>query len=457
MAATQKGSLFSALRAITDEVATEKQAATRKQAGGPVPADPGGYQGPTTHPSKDADNQGAEKREGSRASENESDVKDDQGAPSTNNAKDARPGQQDDVQLNIGMTQSATGEDPSVEDDYKDTKDDPGSTHPARTDNKSIDGSKYASYNANQIRDWHTEISNSILADLANGQGPRLDKAAQANTPAAPAPKTQQQVKTIDDMIKAATAAVKSGQVVGTPAAGNADLQAGYELAAQLGLEKAAAQAAVADCLAQTIQDAHLDADLFGAFYTNFTKRAADADESGGEGEDHSKPGDSASGASPAGGLGDDPAGSADPAGSPASGGGAGGGGSLGDLLGGGADPGGLAAGGGGGGAVSQDDALMQLVAALDELGIPLEALAAAGGGAPGAGGPPPGDPGMLGGDLPPDPAAGGMTEGMKLASAAVAFRRSGKYAFKAANDGTPERELRNQMKGYLRELTGSR
>lgn len=54
-------------------------------------------------------------------------------------------------------------------------------------------------------------------------------------------------------------------------------------------------------------------------------------------------------------------------------------------------------------------------------------------------------------------PMGGGMSEGMKLASAVKAFKRSGKYAFKAANDGTYERQLRDQMKGTLREIMGWR
>jgi hypothetical protein len=44
------------------------------------------------------------------------------------------------------MTSKATGEDPSAEtDSAKGGKDDPGSSHPARTDNDSLDGHKYAS------------------------------------------------------------------------------------------------------------------------------------------------------------------------------------------------------------------------------------------------------------------------------------------------------------------------
>lgn len=47
------------------------------------------------------------------------------------------------------------------------------------------------------------------------------------------------------------------------------------------------------------------------------------------------------------------------------------------------------------------------------------------------------------------------MTEGMKLASAALAFKRSGKYQYKYANDGTRDRALRNRMRDHLLELFG--
>jgi hypothetical protein len=52
----------------------------------------------------------------------------------------------------------------------------------------------------------------------------------------------------------------------------------------------------------------------------------------------------------------------------------------------------------------------------------------------------------------PADP-MGGMTEGMKLASAAKAFMRSGKYQLKEAAAGSPERILRDRMKGHILEL----
>lgn len=514
---SQKGSLFSALSALATEIKTEKTAAVRprmKQSDSPVPSDPGGYQGASSHPTANIDNRGQSASEGARSSENESDVKAD--VPNNvNSAPDAKDGQSDDVNINIGTTQSATGDDPSTEDDYKGGKDDPGSEHPARTDNDSLDGHKYASLKMGQAYDLHSNLANGILADLAMGQGQQLTKEALAKAAAdresgtlnpssagnnAPAkPKTQMAgqppagekiagASALSAAIEKAAAAVKAGKAQDSPAAGNADLQAGYDLAAMLGVEKRAAQQHVAKLIETTIHDAHTDADLFGSYYRAFQKRAAEDESS--EGEDHGCIGDDTSGANGAEGNGGET--------SSGDGGheGGGGGESLGDMLGGGADPGGLMGGGGapggmeggmggmeggmdGGGGMGEQDALMQLAAALDELGIPLEALAAAGagggggagggmppmggGGPPMGGGMPPmggGAPPMGGGGPPPmggDPLAGGgappMGEGMKLASAVLGFKRTGRYQFKAANYGSPERVVRDQMKSYLREL----
>ncbi len=510
----QKPSLFSALAALSEEIRTEKTAAQRpqsKQAGSPVPADPGGYNGASSHPTASVDNRGQSASEGSRSSENVSDVNADQGSTGVNKAPDAQPGQEDSVQLNIGTTQSATGEDPSVEDDYKGGKDDPGSTMPARTDNDALDGHKYASASLGACLAVHTQLADGILADLANGQGRSLSKealakatagrgnmspsAAGTNPPAAPrtqmagsAPAGQKlagaQPSSIGAMIQKAARAVQAGKISpDSPAAGNVALEAGYSLAAALGVEKQAAQEAVAELIENTINDAHIDADLFGAYYNTFRRKHAGDD--AGEGEDHNHPGDDTSGANDAEGTGGETGGP----GGGEMGGDAGGGGSLGDLLGGGGDPGGLAGaggppGGGGGdpmGGVGKEEAVMQLVSALDELGIPLETLMSADGGmgggmggdpaaggmpggpppggdpmmggAPPMGGPPPGGDPMMGGAPPMGGGAPPMGEGMKLASVIKAFKRSGNYQFKAANTGTRERELRDTMKSYLREL----
>ena len=90
---------------------------------------------------------------------------------------------------------------------------------------------------------------------------------------------------------------------------------------------------------------------------------------------------------------------------------------------------------------------------ALQELGINPEELAqmAAGGGA--GGGPPMGGPppDAMGGP-PVDPAA----EGAKLASAVKNFKRAGKFRYEEAKTAA-QRQARDQIKDYIRELTGTK
>lgn len=451
---TQKTSLFSALASMRDEIGQIKTAAAKK-AESPTPADPGGMLGATTHPSKNVDNGAQEATEGARSAENEKAVKADQGAPGVNSASDAQSFTQDSVQLNIGMTQSGTGEDPSVEDNYKDTKDDPGSSVPARTDNKSLDNSKYASASLQDLANLYGAYGNSILADIANGYGGEIKKASPAKTPA-PAAQPQQpeqpQSELSQQIIKSAQA-LAAGKVAGGEAlAANADLRAGYDLAAVLGVEKRAAQEKVAVMLADVTRDAVFDAELVGGYLSAFQKQAEAAEPN--EGENHDASDDDTSGSSEAEGAGGVADGSGGPPKSemapPSTMGDLGG---IGEMLGGGGGepaPAGPAMGG------SPEQAIEQLVAALDELGIPIEELAAAGGEMGGGemGG---GEMGGLGGEMGGDPPAEGAppadTVGMKLASMVRQYRRSGKYQLKAANAGTPERQLRDQMKSYVLEL----
>ncbi len=106
------------LNKLLDEIGTTKTAALRKAADEPL-SEPGGYMGATTHPSKSVDDHTQKATTGSRASENERDVKDNREKPSVNATAEASAqsgsGSQDERQLNIGTNQSATGEDPKVE------------------------------------------------------------------------------------------------------------------------------------------------------------------------------------------------------------------------------------------------------------------------------------------------------------------------------------------------------
>jgi hypothetical protein len=119
----------------------------------------------------------------------------------------------------------------------------------------------------------------------------------------------------------------------------------------------------------------------------------------------------------------------------------------------GGGDPGAAAMGmgGGGEGQMTDDD----LLAAFAEAGISPEEFVqmltqmkgqmGGGGAGPGAGP-----------EMPPDQAkaaAAAIEDGIKIAQHVVAYKKSGKFSFKPAADGTPARRGRDQMKAYLLEL----
>lgn len=461
---TQRTSLFTALTNLADEITTQKTAAAAAAAppaGQPktaaaTPPDPGGYQGKSDHPTAQADNGAQTATEGARSSENEADVKKDQRAPGVNSAPEAKPGDDKDKSMNIGMTASAVGDDPSTEDDYKPNKEDPGTSAPATVE----DGVKYGAYSFEECTKRAVHLGNQILADLANGFGNRLDKSAA--TPAAPA-------------AAAAPAVPAAAPAASQKTAAESAMAVGYALAGDLGLTKEAAQTFVEDCLHQSIQEAQLEADLLGGF---LQKKAADEAQ---EGEDHTQPG---------GGGGDEPGSGAGPA--------AGGGGApdLGALAGGG---GGDMGGGGGappdaggaamaGGPPGEEEAMQELISALMELGIPpdmlAQALSQAASGGGGAGGAPPGaggggmPPGAGGGGgMPPGAGAGmgappgadaGMgappmggaggapppVDGVKLAANIKAFMRSGKFQLKEAKTKRA-RDLRDSMKRHVLELVG--
>lgn len=164
---------------LLDAVAKEKRAEANTEAGG--------YTGSTTHPVKNVDDHTDDAQTGSRFSENTSDVKEDQGEASVDSTPEGAAADQDKVQTDIGITSKATGDDPSVEDDYKGGKDDPGSDHPARTDNDSLDGQKYAEFRKLcKLAEQHGKaFLAAVAADPALASSA---KQAQQNSAGAPAP-----------------------------------------------------------------------------------------------------------------------------------------------------------------------------------------------------------------------------------------------------------------------------
>ena len=451
--ARMQRSLFAQLNALAEEISQGSVKAASEKSAGPVPSDPGGYQGASSHASASIDNNVQDAHEGARAAEYEADVKKQQGAVSVNNAPELpQEGRQDDVQLNLGTNAAATGEDPAAEKDYKGTKDDPGTASPV----KANDGEKYSSATFKQARENCSNLGNDILANLINFGTSKLTK--QSEMPAFLKEKTEEK-KDEASGLKGKQHKLdtdKDGKIEGSDLAAlrvgkEASFKAGYELAQKLGLEKAAAEASVREVCANTLREADEMADLVIGFMT--TKSAAGEDDAQ-EGEDHSAPGDEDSGTS------DDPAGPAEEM--PADMGGMGGmgGGDMG------------AAPAEAGGAPSSDEAVQELAMALEELGIPpealLQALSGAGGGAEGGMGG--GDMGaaMGGGDMgaamggaPPAgpeaapemaPKMAAAVELNSIGHAVVNFKRAGKFEVKEARTKR-SRQLRDMMKQHVIEL----
>jgi len=446
-------SLFAQLNALTEEIAqgAVKSAAT-KAAEGPTPADPGTYTGASSHPTAHVDNNVQNAETGARASEYEADIKKQQGALAVDNTPEfSQEGRQDEVQLNINTNAAATGEDPSSEKDFKGTKDDPGTSHPAKTD----DGEKYSSVTFKEARDRAASLGNDILASLLNASTkqaampPALAKAlGDKKAPAAGKPglKGNQHKLDVDNDGKIEGSDFKALRN-GKEAADDA-FAAGYELARELGVSKEAAEASVREICANTLREADEMADLFIG-YVSTKRAAADMGDAAEEGEDHGAEGDEGSGASAAppdmgGGA---PAGLESMMGGAAAGGGD-------PSMAGAADP-------GAGGAPSENEAVQELAMALEELGITPEALIQAIQGAHGggAGGDPTGGA-MAGGGAPPM-AGAGMEAAPKMASAnelhtigaaVVNFKRSGKFQVKEARTKR-SRHLRDVMKQHVIEL----
>lgn len=364
--------------------------------------------GDTSHPSEDVDDGTCDEQTGARYEENATDVKRDVPGTSVDETDIGSGGTQDDKQFNIGTNQSATGEDSSVEDDYKPGKDDPGTSHPANADDV---GEKYSSMKLDKLLKIAEHKANELLADLAN-----------------------------DVDAPAAKPAIKAAQPKSTPkptvATKPTNVDAGYKAASQLDMDKFASE-----MLAQTIKDADLDADLVGsylhAYYSTKQAEGEDgpppeeappaeeappgpaAEESGGGGGDVLAALGAGGGAPPM----DPSAGGAPPM----------------DPAAGGMPPGAEGAAGGppgAGGGVGEEQALQELVMALQELGISPDELAQM---AQGAGAAP-----------------GAAPEGAKLASAAKRYKLSGRAKFEEAKTAA-QREVRNQIKDYLREITGLR
>jgi hypothetical protein len=386
---------FDQIRSWLNEVNRNKQAAVNSKSAKAY-TEPGGYMGETTHPSKDVDDHCEAAREGSRSAENEKDIKEMEPAGNVNETSETSK-KQEDLNYNIGVRQSATGEDPSTEDNYRSNVKDPGTSHPANAEKI---GPKYGSYVSKEASEL-ASLADEIMADYITTTG--VKKAAQQ-----PVKQTQQ---------------TKTAAPASKPAQNNvAAVTAGYELAAQLGLNKTSADNVSQQVISNTIKNAQMGADRVGAYLVSLVKESEALHKQAAGEVDPAMLAGAAGGGDPAAAGGMPPEAAA-----------------AGAMP---ADP-----AAGGGGEPAGDDAIQELAMALMELGIEPEQLAAAvqGGGAggdpAGAGAPPmEGSPAEMGG---------------KIASAVKNYKRTGKFQVQSAKTAA-ERAYRNEMKKYILEIIGA-
>lgn len=395
MTTTNKPGLFDKLRKLASEINGQpiKRAAER-----------GATEETSTHPSADGDNNTQPAVEGARSAENVSDIKEQEGPAGVDATAAAVPGtQQDKVMPNIGMTQSATGEAPEVEDKYKGEKDDPGTSHPATAEM----GEKYAKLTFQQKVAQFNRLANEALAEVAVGMVQKRAEEDEDDDDDDDKKEGNGELKGNQHKLDVNNnGKLESSDFAALRAGKEAAFAAGYEAAARAGLTQKQAADHVQSVLHNTMADAMRTADLVGNYLHAFAKQAAyEAEGGGGEGDAGMAGMAAADGEMPGG------------------------------------APGGAPMGGEGEGG---EEALAEFVAALDEMGITPEefvaAIQAGEGGAPAEAMPAPDA-------MPPAP------EAMKMASAAKAYKRSGRYQFKAADNGTPRRQLRNEFKSVINEL----
>ena len=235
-------SIDSFLAQVNDSTRRLKEAEAKSEAGG--------YEGETTHPVKSVDDRLRDATEGARSSENTKDVKEQEGSISVDSTSESINKGQDEAQLNLGTRQSATGEDPSSETESAKGGKEDGSqgdhgsqgrgktTHPARTDNDSLEGGKYAA-------------AARLLTLIKAAEDPGRDLVARIAVEAQGM--VQKQAQTLAQGNKSA-AAQPAAQAAPQAAA------AGHDLASMLGglpmAEKQAVEQSVVADIAHTVQDA---------------------------------------------------------------------------------------------------------------------------------------------------------------------------------------------------------
>lgn len=446
----------------------------------------GSIGGETEHPVKNVDDRTEVAQEGARSKENEKDVKEEQGAPGVNSAPEATA-KTGAARLAKGRTKAGeggavsstgsaaddaepsplnpqpTGKTPDLETSgTKAGKKDPGSSHPARTDNESLDGHKYSA-DADPIKmagDLKT-VGDDLLARLA-----WLSEAIGDSKQAAD----------VQRVAGGAPASTKQAAAAPQTIDPHVQMQLGWELAALVTgqMDKQAADRMVHTALTDVIATGVADAVKVAHYLDNFfaAAEASQKQAEGGPPPDPAMMGGGGGGGPPMmpppGGGGGGP-----PPGMDGGGGGDGGGadmlaalggGQSADGMGGGGPPGmggggppGLEGGGGGppgaGGGGGGPGEAAELAALLEHLGVSREELEQAmseeeggggGGGGLGGGGDHDGDEG--GGGLPPGAGAGGGGLEHQAGDRRGTTQKRG-----AAKQG----DYRTGMRDYITEIIG--
>jgi hypothetical protein len=349
-------------------------------------------------------------------------------------ANKAKPPEQEGQQFDVGLKSTSTGEDPAHEDDYKGTKDDPGTAHPAKTE----DGEKYSSMNFIQLKKLTEKKANAILASVAV----TLNKRAEL--------KGEQHKLDVDGDKKLESsdfAKLRKGQTAHkTPAAPKMDEKkaaaVGYDQAVQAGvLSQEDASSFFKSASENLIRGALSAATATGQYLTAFNQQLLTKAAEEGEGHEGGEMAGHEESESPA-------QESAE---------------NSGDI---GVDEGDLAAMAGeappaGGAMGGEEGGVDELLAALAEMGVsPEEVMAAMSAQGAGAGGAPapeamgaiPAE--ALAAEAPKMASAGANQQIVGLMKAAKARARSGKFQISAAKTAG-QRKLRDEIKKCIAEIVG--
>jgi hypothetical protein len=279
--------LFDQLRDFLAEVENEKQASVRKRAEANTETTSQG--GPTSHPSKSQDDGTLPATEGKRSQENTGDVKDTIPAGGVDASSEKGPSQADQ-QHNVGITSTATGEDPSNEDNYKEKKEDPGTGHAA----KAGEGEKYSSLSFGELRKLASYKADDILSDITSIIKQAEDEMSES------AKKKHEESETADeeeveekakDKAKSEGILDSKGNFTGKAKTAAAAGYAAATLTEEQNSELVkTAHAAISSSIEATIADGLEKAAMVGAYLQSFYKAAAEGEAAGGEGEAQESP-----------------------------------------------------------------------------------------------------------------------------------------------------------------------